>query len=572
MELGRNAEFILRERYLRRDKLGNIEETPADMARRVARCAASQEPVKKRSYWTKEFFRIISTLNFLPNSPTLMNAGKKEGQLSACFVLPLTGGSGRIFETLRSAVLIQESGGGTGFSFDGVRSGLGAVGFSRDESIGPVDYLRVFDAVTDLTRQGGVRRGANMAVLSDKHPDLMKFINAKTSDGGLRNFNLSVGVSNRFLVSALAREESNEVQHLKAMARAARASGDPGVLFLDRVNLFNPTPTLGKIVATNPCGEQPLLDYESCNLGSMNVFNYVIRSKFNWEAFERDIRVAVRLLDNIVDANVFPVAECLRANQRTRKLGLGVMGFSDAIISLGMNYDSAEAVTFGERLMSFLDRVAKQVSHRLAAEKGVFPAFRGSIWDRLGYPQLRNATVSTVAPTGTLAVIAGVSSGIEPHFSELTRRRALDGSFEIVEVPACIRRVIESPSGAKFLKRVKKYLKSEGKRSVAQLFLRLTRGRWRTAQSIDWKWHIKMQAAFQRHSDSAVSKTVNLAPDVSEKAIAEIFLSAAMEGCKGVTVYRDGSKAKQVLSKGSDAEDVDAVEAALVAPGVCWRC
>jgi ribonucleoside-diphosphate reductase alpha chain len=539
-----NARLVLEKRYLLKNDQGRVVETPEELIERVAGAVAEVEG-RGAGKWKREFLRILSCLRFLPNSPTLMNAGKKKGQLSACFVLPVEDSLGGIFDSLKNAALIHQSGGGTGFAFTRLRPEGSEVHSTHGAASGPVSFMRIFDAATDTIKQGGTRRGANMAVLRVDHPDVLKFINSKRDGRSITNFNISVGVTDDFM-SACARDGSIQLRDprdgkpvvtlqarelLGQITRSAWECGDPGLVFLDRMNRMNPTPREGQFEATNPCGEQPLLPYESCNLGSMNVAAYVADGKLDWEALARDIRVAVRFLDNVIDANAYPVSQSRRITRKNRKIGLGVMGFADALLLMGIRYGSEEGVAMGERIMAWVDRHAKATSAALAEEKGAFPGWKGSLWERLGYPKLRNATVSTVAPTGTLSILAGVSSGIEPIFAGIFHRNVLSGE-RLKEVHPAVERIL----GSSGVERI----------TEEQLGARLGPA-WQPAHQVPVEWHVRMQAAFQRHTDSAVSKTINLPKDATVADVEKAYLLAYQLGCKGITVYRDKSRSAQVL-------------------------
>lgn len=523
-KLTAHARTVLEKRYLWSSKTGGLE-TPGALLERVATSISAVEKKAQRRAWARKFQEMMSELRFLPNSPTLMNAGRDEGQLSACFVLPVEDSLSGIFDTLKSAALIHQSGGGTGFAFSRLRPHGAEVQTTQRIASGPVSFMKVFDSTTETIKQGGARRGANMAVLRIDHPDVLEFVNAKRDQKSVLNFNLSVGVTQAFM-NALAQgadyalvdpRDGKACGALSAkkvwdqIAQSAWECGDPGLVFLDRINFFNPTPDVGEMESTNPCGEQPLLPYESCNLGSLNLSAYWNGNTFDWKLYEQDIATAVRFLDNVIDLNAFPVAESRAITRRNRKIGLGVMGFADLLLAMGVPYAAPHALVWGEKLMAFLDRKAKAVSAELARERGAFPNWKGSIWDRLGYPKMRNATVSTVAPTGTISIIAGVSSGIEPIFAESFARNVLSGE-----------RLVETHPGAK---------------SPA----------WSPAASVPLEAHVRMQAAFQRHSDSAVSKTINMPKNASVADVAQAYRLAHELGCKGITIYRDQSRAAQVL-------------------------
>ncbi len=548
---------VLRARYLL--KVNGAQETPVQMMERVATAAASVEEACTRTETADRYFQLLKSLKFLPNSPTLMNAGKADGQLSACFVIPIEDTLPSIFDALKEAALIHQSGGGTGFSFSRLRPKGSEVRTTGGVASGPLSFMKVFDTATETIKQGGARRGANMAVLRVDHPDILDFIDLKRDFRELTNFNISVGVTDSFMEAALSggllelREPSSGqvVHRIRArevfdrLVGSAWLSGDPGLVFLDRMNRFNPTPSEGSFESTNPCGEQPLLGYESCNLGSFDLSRYWLVGPrvLDWDAFGRDIRVAVRFLDNVIDANVFPTSSTRLATLKTRKIGLGVMGFADLLLMSGLPYESLEARSLGEACMAFLGREARRASAELAREKGPFPSFVGSLWDSLGFPPLRNATVSTVAPTGTISLIAGCSSGIEPIFAPVMARNILEGR-RIVEVHPCIKRLLEIRGGSDAWA-----LQSENEQ---HRFLRDFFGpAWSPAGGVSASGHVQMQAAFQRHSDSAVSKTVNLPSSASARSVEEAYFLAYESGCKGITVFRDQSRPSQVMESTS---------------------
>lgn len=541
-----NALTVLKNRYLLKDIDGNIIETPDELVARVAKTIASIEK-KKRSFWEDQFLEMMSQLRFLPNSPTLMNAGKDRGQLSACFVLPIEDSLDSIFDTLKFAAKIHQSGGGTGFGFSRIRPAGSRVRTTQGIASGPVSYIRIYDVATDTIKQGGARRGANMAVLSVDHPDIFEFIESKTDQKSITNFNISVGITDEFMMAYKARKEfwlkqpksRKPIRKIDAtvlfdrIVESAWKCGDPGLVFLDRMNLFNPTPLHGSFESTNPCGEQPLLPFESCNLGSLSLGTYVRGNDFDWKLFRQDIEAAVRFLDNVIDLNDYPVLECKKITLRNRKIGLGVMGFADFLLLKGISYASPEALQWGEKLMSFLDREAKRVSMMLASEKGPFPNWKGSLWHRLGYPALRNSTVSTVAPTGTISLLAGASSGIEPLFSGVFYRNVLNGQRLMEVHPA-----------------VEKLLKGKGisLESLNDDLIGRELGKaWSPSRNVPVETHVRMQSVFQRHSDSAVSKTINLPEQATVQDIQQAYEWAYDFGCKGITVYRDKSRSAQVL-------------------------
>jgi len=551
-----NSLEVLKSRYLLKDKVGTIVETPAELFWRVAQAIAIGEN-RDRDYWGDVFFELMAERRFIPNSPTLMNAGKKGGQLSACFVLPLHDSLDSIFDTLKSAAKIHQSGGGTGFSFSQLRPRGGLVRSTHGVASGPVSFIRIFDVATETIKQGGTRRGANMAILRVDHPDILEFIRSKLDQNAMVNFNISVGMTDEFMEALHENDEfwlkdprdGRRVEQVGArevfdtLVDCAWQCGDPGLVFLDRMNLFNPTPQEGDMESTNPCGEQPLLPFESCNLGSLNLGLYFRAQGFNWNLFRLDIWVAVRFLDNVIDENAYPVMETKKVTLRNRKIGLGIMGFADLLLLEGIPYASAEALDYGEKIMSFLDREAKLASAKLAVDRSPFPNWKGSLWQKLGYPPLRNATVSTVAPTGTISMIAGASSGIEPIFSGVFYRNVLDGKRLMELHPVLERKLSDKHCD----------LSTLTDKKISDLL----GPAWSPAWTVPVESHVKMQAAIQRHSDSAVSKTINLPESATREDVASAYLFAYQLGCKGITVYRDKSRSKQVLDANPSIEDPD---------------
>ncbi|OFZ52949.1 MAG: ribonucleoside-diphosphate reductase, adenosylcobalamin-dependent [Bdellovibrionales bacterium RIFOXYC1_FULL_54_43] len=574
--LTENARTVLERRYLWRDEKGALSETPAELFARVAQAVAAPE-MHDRAHWADRFYSVMASLRFLPNTPTLMNAGgagARGGQLSACFVLPIEDSLGSIFDSLKFAALIHQSGGGTGFSFSKLRPKGSPVGRAQGIASGPVSYIRVFDAATEAIKQGGARRGANMAVLRVDHPDILEFIDSKRDKRSVGNFNISVGVTDEFMNSATATggapqarfflrdpRSGEKVQEVRAaelfdrIVRAAWDCGDPGLVFLDRINEFNPTPNEGPIESTNPCGEQPLLPYESCNLGSLNVLEYFSEAGFDWDRYREDIRLAVRFLDNVIDVNFYPVEACRTITLKNRKIGLGVMGFADLLLMMGLPYGSEDARAFGEKLMRVLNTEAKEYSAVLARERGAFPNWHDSLWRRRGLPPLRNATVSTVAPAGTISIIAGVSSGIEPIFAAAYYRNILSGA-RLLEVHPAVARAL----GTRPVARVDDRGRPLTARAVDEELGRALGTAWTPARRVSVEDHVKMQAAFQRHCDAAVSKTINLPESSGPEEVLRAYRLAYELGCKGVTVYRDRSRTEQVLESAPD--DV----------GVCSSC
>ncbi len=561
---------ILEKRYLKKDAQGEVIESPEEMFWRVARNIAEAERLyhKKTSYEevSEDFFRMMAYLDFLPNSPCLMNAGKDLQQLAACFVLPVEDSLDSIFETVKQAALIHQSGGGTGFSFSRLRPRDDSVQSTGGVASGPVSFMRVFNMATEVIKQGGTRRGANMGVLRIDHPDIMEFITIKQHSNEMENFNLSVGVTEAFM-EALEKEgeyslinprTEREVSRLRAkevletMVASAWESGDPGILFLDRLNEANPTPQLGEIESTNPCGEVPLLPYEPCVLGSINLLHMVKEKNGVWEVdfdkIKRTVRLAVHFLDNVIDMNQYPMSQIAQMAKGNRKIGLGVMGLAHFFIRLGIPYNSPKALELVRGLMSFIQYQARERSLELAEERGVFPNFKGSIYDQAGGMRLRNATLTTIAPTGTLSLLANCSSGIEPLFAIQYTRRAL----EDMEIQVIDPLFLEFAEKEGFLSQELTQGLAEGANlqdlpyipeKVKELFI--------TTFEIFPIWHIKIQSAFQKYTDNAVSKTINFPRDSTKDDVRDAFLMAYQEGCKGVTIYRSGSKARQVLACGT---------------------
>ncbi len=524
---------ILQKRYLVKDAGGRVIEDPDELLDRVATTVAAAESSSgARKRWRRAFLEIMRAQRFLPNSPTLMNAGRPLGQLSACFVLPIEDSLGSIFDTLKASALIHQSGGGTGFSFSCLRPAGGRVRSTHGVASGPVSFMRIFDVATETIKQGGARRGANMAILGINHADIREFISAKRDMQSLTNFNTSVGMTNQFMNS-----HPEQAELFNEIVTSAWACGEPGLVFLDRVNLFNPTPKAGLIESTNPCGEQPLLPFESCNLGSLNLSCYWSESGMDWSGLKNDVHTAVRFLDNVIEVNHFPLQETRAITIRNRKIGLGVMGFADFLLLSQIRYDSPEAEDWGARLMGFIDREAKRASIKLAAERGSFPAWRGSLWDRLAYPKMRNATVTTVAPTGTISILASCSNGIEPIFAAALARNILGGE-RLEEIHPAVERVMSS--------RKKGIEKMDYSDETLRQVLGLS---WNPAHEVTVEGHLRIQAVFQRHSDSGVSKTINLPRGATKQDVAFAYIEAFRRGCKGITVFREGSRPTQVLER-----------------------
>jgi ribonucleoside-diphosphate reductase alpha chain len=557
------AARVLQERYLRRDPEGQVVETPEELFRRVARGVAAAEEryggVQAVTRQTEIFYEALASLKFLPNTPTLMNAGVPRGQLAACFVIPIHDDMRSILEGVRDMALIHQTGGGTGFSFTHLRPRGDQVRSTGRVASGPVGFMRIFDTTTEVVKQGGRRRGANMGILNVDHPDILEFIQAKTKPGVLDNFNLSVAVTDAFMEQVAGDETyplinprtGQEVRRLKArevfdlICRAALETGDPGLIFLDAIERANPTPEIGKLEATNPCGEQPLLAFESCNLGSINLSLLVKGRDLDWEELDRLVDLGVTFLDDVIDQSHYPLPQITAITHANRKIGLGVMGLADLFIKLGIAYDSPEALDLAEKLMARIQERAVAQSEVLARRRGPFPNFYHSRYHREGRPPRRHATVTTVAPTGTISIIAATSSGIEPLFAVAYRRRALEGE-EFDEVHPLFLQKLRKAGLTKeeWLPRV---LASGRVRPLKGLPEDL-RHLFPTTFEVSVEYQVKMQAAFQRHVENAVSKTINLAPEATRQEVAEAYLLAHRLGLKGITVYRYGSRPGQVLS------------------------
>ena len=561
---------LLRARYLRKDETGQVIETPDDLWMRTARCVAQAElrygGESTRERWEEEFYRIMAQLLFLPNSPTLFNAGRDPQMLFACYVLPVPDSLEGILQVTKESGLIQKSGGGVGFDFSRVRARGAVVRGTAGVASGPVSFMRGMNAWAEVIKQGGLRRAANMAVLRIDHPDAEDFITCKRDKARLEAFNLSVGVTDRFM-RAVARGEDyalidprtgkevarrDACQVWELICKSAWECGDPGLVFLDTVNAANTTPHVGCIDATNPCGEQPLLPYEACTLGSLNLVGMLSGGQVDWERLREVTRVAVRFLDDVIDVNTFPLPQIEAVTTANRKIGLGIMGFADLLYTVGIPYGSAEAVKLAEGLMSEISRTAKEASEELARQRGPFPNFRRSIYDQPGGKGIRNATRTTIAPTGTIGLIAGVSGGIEPNFALVYERKV--GEERVLVVNPVFERVARERAFDRpgLMEEVFRRGGLKGIDAIPQDDLRV----FVTAREIDPEWHVRLQAAFQKHTDNAVSKTVNLRHKASVDDVKKVFLLAWQSGCKGDTVYRDGCRQDQVLSTAKVSPDV----------------
>ena len=572
MQLSENALIVLEKRYFKKDDQGHPLEDWEALISRVAKNVSRSDQARFEDY-----FKLLDSGAFLPNSPTLMNAGSDLQQLSACFVLPIEDSMDSIFETLKNAALIHKSGGGTGLSFNRLRPANARVKSTNGVSSGPISFLKVFNAATDAVKQGGTRRGANMAILNVDHPQILEFITAKADPNQLTNFNLSVGITEDFM-QAVNQDASYELvsPHTGEVAASQNArevfdlivdmaykNGEPGIVFLDRINKENPTPHLGKIESTNPCGEQPLLANEACNLGSINLAMFVQDDQVDWEALRQTVRLSVDFLDDVIDVSSFPLPQIDEMVMQNRKIGLGVMGFSDLLYQLKLPYASEEAVELGSRLMEFIDFHAKTRSMEIAQTKGSFPSFAQSIcpqiiasrpkincdWDALAKEVqtngLRNATLTTIAPTGTISMILDTSSGVEPQFSLVYIKNVMD-SEKLLYVNKWFQQALEQAGilSRELLEEVAKSGSIAGIEAIPEDIRKV----FQTAHDISPQWHIRMQAAFQAYTDNAVSKTINFPHDASKEDVRSAFDLAYKLGCKGVTVYRDGSRENQVLS------------------------
>ncbi|MFC1516121.1 vitamin B12-dependent ribonucleotide reductase [Thermodesulfobacteriota bacterium] len=582
LDLSDNAWRVLERRYLRKDKRGRVVETPEQMFKRVAEHIAKAEnkygDASRKKKMDKVFYDLMTQFKFLPNSPTLMNAARRLGQLAACFVLPVEDSMDGIFDALKNAALIHKSGGGTGFSFSRLRAKKSRVGTTGGVASGPVSFMKIFNTATEQVKQGGTRRGANMSILRVDHPDIMEFIFCKKDNKELNNFNISVAVTDAFM-EAVEKESTydlldprnkkkvktlNAAEVYQALVKQAWENGDPGIIFLDRTNRDNPTPSLGEIESTNPCGEQPLLPMEACNLGSINLVKFVVQKDeahtLDYESLKEAVWWSIRFLDNTIDMSKYPLDEIDRMVKGNRKIGLGIMGFADMLYMLKIPYNSERALEIAEELMAFIQKESHEASKFLAEERGVFKNYDKSIFKDNGDSRYRNATTTTIAPTGTLSIIAGCSSGIEPLFALSFVRRVMDND-ELLEINPHFEKVARERGF--YSNELMETIALKGSIHNMKEIPEDVREVFVTAHDISPEWHIRMQAAFQKYTDNAVSKTVNLPGDATVDDVSKVYNLAYELGCKGVTIYRDGSKKNQVLSLAEKTEETDAFSQAV---------
>ena len=585
MPISENAKAVLERRYLARDEAGNPTETVDGLFRRVANAIAEGDrhfdPKADVVATAQEFYEMMTDLDFLPNSPTLMNAGRPLGQLSACFVLPVADSMEDIFDAIKNAALIHKSGGGTGFSFSRLRPKGSTVNSTGGVASGPISFMKVFNSATEAVKQGGTRRGANMGILRVDHPDILEFITCKNDTSEITNFNISVGITEAFMEAASQNKpydlvdpatgrvtgQLNAREVFDAIVQSAWQTGEPGIIFLDRLNRDNAVPAQGEIESTNPCGEQPLLPYESCNLGSINLVRHIMPTPAGWvldrAKLEKTIRTAVHFLDNVIEVNQYPLPEIDKMTRSTRKIGLGVMGFADMLLYMGVPYNSEEGVALAREIMDTVNTIGHQASRDLAKTRGAFPLFAESIY-KDGEP-LRNATVTTIAPTGTLSIIAGVSSGVEPVFAYAYIRNVMDGTH-LIETNQILKDRLEE--AGLYSESLMKQIVEQGSLAHVEGIPEEIRRVFVCAHDVSPIWHVKMQAAFQEYTDNAVSKTVNFPNSATREEVAEVYRLAYTLGCKGTTIYRDGSRNEQVLNIGKVNDGKEAHPAGRV----CEEC
>lgn len=594
-----NSLFVLENKYLRKNEYGKINETPEQWFGRIAKALAkAEEGEKDRKKWEEKFLAILLSLEFLPGGRTLANAGTTNGQLANCFVLPFEDNVEEIFEAVKDSSILKKNGGGVGFSFSKIRPKGDLITGTTGAACGPVALMKILDSASEILLQDGGRRSGNMVILSVSHPDIFNFITCKEQNNVLNQINFSLGVNSRFM-EAVVKDKNwdlinprtgRAVQTVSARSifelstTSAWKNGDPGMIFLDRVNKDNPTPQCGPLEAVNLCGEQPLLSYEACNLGSVNLIKFIKKTNktrnsklgladlIDWRKLEETVRTGVRMLDNVISVCKYPLAKVDRVVKSNRKIGLGVMGWGDALISLEIPYNSELALKFGEKVMKFIRDIGHEESKKIGREKGNFPNFEGSLWQKKNYRSMRNATVTTIAPTGSISMVAGVSSGIEPLFA-LSYYKEVIGGNRLLEInPLLLNKINnlkkEKKERDEIIERISKIGSIKEIASIPEQIKKI----FVTAMDIDPAWHVKMQAAFQKYTDNAVSKTINLKSTATVKDVENAFLLAWKLGCKGITVYRDKSRGEQVLNVGDGVLEKKAQKEKMLKQIVSDKC